>query len=155
MAEKLQFELVSPERLVVSEPVEMVVVPGSEGDFGVLKGHSLLISAVRPGVIAVYENDAVTDRIFVAGGFAEVTPERCTVLADEAVAVNELDAGSVVAQLREVEGTLATLRDRVDRLAGAEREGALLELHDTERVLAVVQAKLAAVRGADVVAARH
>ena len=88
MADKTQFELVSPERLLRSDPVAMVVVPGAEGDFGVLPGHSLLISTVRPGVIDVYEDDRTTlsERIFISGGFAEVTPERCTVLADEAVA---------------------------------------------------------------------
>ena len=83
MADKLQFELVSPERLLLSEAVAMVVVPGSEGNFGVLPGHSLLISTVRPGVIDVYadEQTEITERIFVSGGFAEVTAERCTVLA--------------------------------------------------------------------------
>src|SRR5690606_14767542 len=99
-AERLLFELVSPERLLLSEEVDMVVVPGAEGNFGVLKGHSLLISTLRPGVIDVYEGQVVTDRIFVAGGFAEVTPEGCTVLADEAVAVSDLDPGAVEAELR-------------------------------------------------------
>jgi F-type H+-transporting ATPase subunit epsilon len=71
MADKLQFELVSPERLLLSEPVGMVVVPGSEGNFGVLPGHALFISTVRPGVIDVYEDKTITERIFVSGGFAE------------------------------------------------------------------------------------
>ena len=73
MAETLQFELVSPERLVLSQPAEMVVVPGAEGDFGAMPRHAPLISAVRPGVIDVYQGGAITSRIFVAGGFAEVT----------------------------------------------------------------------------------
>ena len=76
---KVAFELVSPERLVVSMPVDMVVVPGGEGDFGVLPGHAPLIASVRPGVIEIYDGREVSDRIFVAGGFAEVTRERCTV----------------------------------------------------------------------------
>ena len=104
MAERLIFELVSPERILVSEEVDMVIVPGSEGNFGVLKGHSLLISTLRPGVIDVYEGQAVTDRIFVAGGFAEVTPERCTVLADEAVAVSSLEPAAIEANMRALEG---------------------------------------------------
>ena len=68
MADKVQFELVSPEKLLLSEAVDMVVVPGSEGNFGVLAGHSLLISTVRPGVIDVYEGNQISESIFVSGG---------------------------------------------------------------------------------------
>ena len=80
----VQFELVTPEQLLVSRNVDMVVVPGTEGNFGVLPGHSPLISTIRPDTIDIYEGNAIAERIFVAGGLAEVTPERCTVLADEA-----------------------------------------------------------------------
>ncbi|MEQ9326519.1 MAG: ATP synthase F1 subunit epsilon [Rhodospirillales bacterium] len=90
MADTLNFELVSPARLLKSEAVEMVVVPGVDGDVGVLPGHSLLIGTVRPGVIDIHENGKVKEKIFVAGGFAEVTPERCTVLAEEAMPVSDL-----------------------------------------------------------------
>src|SRR5262249_61675465 len=90
-ADELQFELVSPERLLISQPVEMVVVPGVEGDFGVLPGHAPLVSTVRPGVIAVFEGGKVVQSIFVAGGFAEVTGERCTVLAEQATPVGDID----------------------------------------------------------------
>lgn len=95
MAETLIFELVTPARLVLSQPVEMVVVPGAEGDFGAMPRHAPLISSVRPGVIDVYQGGKITARIFVAGGFAEVTGERCTVLAEEAIAVDDLDAATV------------------------------------------------------------
>ena len=61
---KFEFELVSPERLVLSEPVDMAVIPGSEGDFGVLAGHSLVISTLRPGVIEVWQGEQVTSRLF-------------------------------------------------------------------------------------------
>jgi F-type H+-transporting ATPase subunit epsilon len=122
MADKVQFELVSPEKLLLSEAVDMVVVPGTEGNFGVLAGHSLLISTVRPGVIDVYEGSEISERIFVSGGFAEVTAERCTVLADEAVPLSSLDAATIEAELRTLEGALANLRDRVARLTGDERE---------------------------------
>ncbi|MGH6975157.1 MAG: ATP synthase F1 subunit epsilon, partial [Stellaceae bacterium] len=96
MTDTVKFELVSPEKLLLSEDVAMVVVPGGEGDFGVLPGHALLISTVRPGIIDVYADDqrSVSQRIFVSGGFAEVTPERCTVLADEALPVGEIDRGA-------------------------------------------------------------
>src|SRR5579862_6416415 len=82
---KIDLELVSPERLLLSEPVDMAVIPGTEGDFGVLAGHTLFISTLRPGVIDVYQGERITNRLFVGGGFAEVTETRCTVLADEAV----------------------------------------------------------------------
>ena len=91
MADTLQFELVAPERLIFSGDVEMVVVPGAEGDFGVLPGHSLLLSTLRPGVIEIYENEKPKDRYVVAEGFAEVTGERCTVLSTEAFEAGAID----------------------------------------------------------------
>ncbi|GAA0588724.1 F0F1 ATP synthase subunit epsilon [Caenispirillum bisanense] len=100
MAETLEFELVSPEKLLVSEPVEMVVVPGAEGNFGALPRHSPLLSTVRPGVLDIYKNGAVANRIFVAGGFAEVTEERCTVLAEEAVRLEDLSRETVEKRLQ-------------------------------------------------------
>jgi F-type H+-transporting ATPase subunit epsilon len=146
MADKVQFELVSPEKLLLSEAVDMVVVPGSEGNFGVLAGHSLLISTVRPGVIDVYEGNQISERIFVSGGFAEVTAERCTVLADEAVPLSSLDAAAIEAAQRTLEGTLANLRDRAGRLTGEERDQAFLEQRATEQKLDIEAAKLAALR---------
>jgi F-type H+-transporting ATPase subunit epsilon len=90
MADKTLFELVSPARLLVSQPVDMVVVPGAEGDFGAKARHTPLISTVRPGVIDVHEDGKITSRTFVSGGFAEVTEERVTVLAEEAIPVAEV-----------------------------------------------------------------
>ena len=81
---KFSFRLVMPERELVNTEADMVVVPGVEGDFGVMHGHAPLISIVRPGVLEVFQNGKVEQRFMVVGGFAEVTPERCTVLADEA-----------------------------------------------------------------------
>lgn len=146
MADKVQFELVSPEKLLLSEAVDMVVVPGSEGNFGVLPGHSLLISTVRPGVIDVYEGNEISERIFVSGGFAEVTPERCTVLANEALPLSSLEAGAIEANMRTLEGALANLRDRAGRQSGEEREEALIELRSTEAKVEIETAKLAALR---------
>ena len=87
----IAFELVSPERLLVSRPVTMVTVPGSEGDFGVLPGHAPMVSTLRVGVVGIKADGEAETRFFVAGGFAEVSPERCTVLAEEAMPVAELD----------------------------------------------------------------
>ena len=123
---KVEFELVSPERLLVSQPVDMVVVPGGEGDFGVLPGHAPLISTVRFGVIEIYEGNAISDRIFVAGGFAEVTQERCTVLAEQAMRVSDIDAGAVEQQLREARQDLSDATNDAAR-ASAERRARLAE----------------------------
>ncbi len=112
MADRLQFELVSPERLLISREVGMVVVPGAEGDFGVLPDHAPLISTVRPGVIDVYDDGAAnSDRIFVSGGFAEVTGERCTVLAEQATPVGEIDRAGTQAQLEQLQRDLAAAGD--------------------------------------------
>lgn len=107
MPEMLKFELVSPTRLVKSELVEMVVVPCTEGDIGVLAGHSPLIATVRPGVIDIHEGGRVTESIFVAGGFAEVGPEGCTVLAEEAVAVADIQRAAVDARKAKAREALA------------------------------------------------
>ena len=107
MADTVEFELVSPQRLLKSEPVEMVVVPGAEGDFGVLPGHSLLIATVRPGVIDIHRDGAVAEKIFVAGGFAEVSPERCTVLAEVAVPVGDIDRAEAEKRLEDAKAALA------------------------------------------------
>ena len=128
MADKLQFELVSPEKLLLSEQVGMVVVPGTEGNFGVLPGHALFISTVRPGVIDVYEDGlpTISERIFVAGGFAEVTPERCTVLADEAVPLSALDRAALESRERaRSRARPRGLTDQVAALADDEREDAV------------------------------
>jgi F-type H+-transporting ATPase subunit epsilon len=130
MAATVQFDLVSPERLLRSEEVEMVVVPGTEGNFGVLPGHSLLISTVRPGLIEIFEGGRVRERIFVAGGFAEVNPERCTVLADEAVPLPDLNRAVLEGEARELEARLNAAQD--DR-----------ERDQCRRQLAVIDAKLA------------
>ena len=103
MADRVEFELVTPERLVLSTAVEMVVVPGTEGNFGVLPGHSPLISTIRPGMIEIYETRPnISERIFVVSGIAEVTPERCTVLAEEAISPSSLDRATIEAELQVV-----------------------------------------------------
>jgi F-type H+-transporting ATPase subunit epsilon len=144
MPDQVNFELVTPERMVVSEMVDMVVVPGVEGNFGVLPGHSLLISTIRPGTLELYRDNAVIRRMFIVGGFAEVTSERCTVLANEAVPPEQLDRGAVEAELQVIQGNLPSLRERVARAAGTERERLLIELSGLERDQTVAQAKLQA-----------
>jgi F-type H+-transporting ATPase subunit epsilon len=144
MAERVQFELVTPERLIVSTEVEMVVVPGTEGNFGVLPGHAPLISTIRPGTIDIYEGRTIIERIFVVSGIAEVTPERCTVLADEAMEPAALDRAQLDAELQTLDGNLPSLREQVARAAGTERERLVAELRHLERQQAVARAKLQA-----------
>lgn len=123
---KVTFELVSPERILLSEAVEMVVIPGTEGDFGVLPGHSPLISSIRPGTIRVYSGTTVTESIFVPSGFAEVTPERCTVLADSAISVAALDRDVVTTELAEATAALAAAGTAVDAYEGKQLSQAVL-----------------------------
>lgn len=136
MSENIDFELVSPERLLVSGAVEMVVMPGSEGDFGALAGHAATVSALRPGVVAVFENGAVTSRVFVAGGFAEVTPERCTVLADEAIALDDIDREAVEKSIVDFRDEMTAARD------AAERDAAVAALTVAEAKLAALTASV-------------
>ena len=138
----VQFELVTPEQLLASQDVDMVVVPGTEGNFGVLPGHSPLISTIRPGTVDIYIGGTVAERIFVVGGIAEVTPERCTVLADEAMPPDSLDRGALDAELTQIEGNLPSLRDQVARASGTDRERLLGELTHLERQQSVARAKL-------------
>ena len=125
MVDTVEFELVSPAKLLKSEPVEMVVVPGAEGDLGVLPGHSALIATVRPGVIDIHEGGSVKERIFVAGGFCEISPERCTVLAEEAIEVSAID--KVAAQKRLEDATLAWKNADDANKAKAEAERRIAE----------------------------
>jgi len=115
MAETTQFELVTPERLLLSEQVEMVVVPGSEGLFGVLPRHAPFLSTLKPGVLEVYEGGKVKERIFVAGGFAEVTPERLTVLAERAVLVVDIDRAAVETRIKALRDDLAAAKSDTER----------------------------------------
>ncbi|MED5573525.1 MAG: F0F1 ATP synthase subunit epsilon [Pseudomonadota bacterium] len=133
MAEdKVEFELVSPEKLLLSREVDMVVIPGAEGDMGVLPQHSPAITTVRPGTIVVYEGGAVTDRIFIAGGFAEVSDNRCTVLAEEAMPVEDIDKASA-------EQALSGARDDVGAAKNDSQRNA------AETAVTVAEAKIQAV----------
>lgn len=118
MADYVSFELVSPERLLMAEESEMVVVPGADGNFGVLPGHAPMISTVRPGVIDVYsKRPQVAHRVFVAGGFAEVTPDRCTVLAEVAIAVGDLDRAAVDQEISDLLEDLSEAKTETERAA--------------------------------------
>lgn len=125
MAE-IAFELVLPERKLASEMADMVVVPGGDGDFGVLPGHMPMISTVRPGVIEVYNGNQVKDRYLVAGGFVEVTGERCTVLAEEAAPFDEATAELLQRRVADAQAKIADATGEHARLA-AEKELAVAQ----------------------------
>lgn len=107
----IQFELVSPESLLASEEATMVVVPGEEGDFGVLAGHAPMLSSIRPGVVSVHLPSGEVKKIFVAGGFADVSGVICSVLAEEAVNVVNLDRAQVEDRLKALETDLSVAGD--------------------------------------------
>ena len=126
MANAMQFELASPLKQVYKKPVAMVTVPGSQGSYGVLLGHAPMATGVAAGVLEVYENDqnTVTDRWFVIGGFCEVTTDRCTVMAEEIIPVKDLKRFDI--------------EDEIKALNGDNSEAAVEKL-------AIAQAKLLAV----------
>ncbi|OHC73776.1 MAG: ATP synthase F1 subunit epsilon [Rhodospirillales bacterium RIFCSPLOWO2_12_FULL_58_28] len=132
MGETVEFELVTPERLMLAEDVDMVVIPGSEGDFGVLPEHSPMISTVRPGVVNIYRKGAIIRRVFVSGGFTEVGPERCTLLAEKAMDIGDINRDSVNADLADAQA----------RLRSAQPGGATAK--SIERKIRIAEAMLAA-----------
>jgi F-type H+-transporting ATPase subunit epsilon len=103
----VDLEIVSPERLLLSKPVDMVVIPASEGEMGVLPLHAPMIVLLRGGTIRTYSGTQVVDTLFVSGGFAEVTPERVTVLANEATPVTEISRAEGERRLQEAETAYA------------------------------------------------
>ena len=108
MADKLNFSLVSPERELFSGAVDQVDVPGTEGDLGIFPNHSPLMAAIRTGTITVY-SDGTETQYFVQGGFADVTPEGLTVLAERATAMSDVDAEAIKADIETIEASLAGL----------------------------------------------
>ena len=119
MAETTLFELVSPERLIISKDVTMVVVPGSEGLFGVLPRHTSMLSALAPGVVDIYEEEVITERLFVVNGFAEVTADRCTVLAEDVIPIENLNPDELEEKIEEMRVEVGNADDiDVPRLNG-------------------------------------
>mgnify|MGYP006084671203 CR=1 FL=1 len=114
---KVTFELVTPTALAVSEDVDMVVVPGIEGDFGVLPGHIPTLTTMRPGVINMYIGGEISKSLFVEGGFAEANPEGCTVLAEGATDIVEISPEDAQIRIAAAKDALANSHD-----AAAENE---------------------------------
>jgi len=131
MADKLNFALVSPEREVFHGEVDHVVVPGSEGEFGVSPNHAPVMSTIKPGALRVI-NEGVERRIFVNGGFADVTPEGLTVLAEEAIDLAGIDPAQLEAELK------AAQEDLRDANSDAKREAATAKFERLETMRAAL-----------------
>ena len=130
MADKITFDLVSPEKLLLSEQAEMVTIPGREGDMGVMAGHMPLISTLRPGTITV-TNAGGEQRFFVAGGFAEVTAEKLTVLAEEAVPFAELDSPAIELRIASAQELVGAAKTELDGARAQELLAYLTSLRTT------------------------
>lgn len=116
MAEKLAFEIVSPEKLLNSSEAALIVLPGAEGDFGVLASHAPFMSTLRPGVIEIFEEEsAAGERLFVKGGLAHVVDTGLTILAEEAIDLTTVDAADLEKQIADTKEDLADAKDDVAR----------------------------------------
>jgi F-type H+-transporting ATPase subunit epsilon len=117
MVGTFKFEVVSPERILLSNDAEQVVAPGSEGEFTVLPGHAPVISLLRPGVIDVQLPEAKVQRLFVKGGFVEVEPERMTILTPRAIDLATMDAATIAEELRGAEEEFTNAKDDAGKRA--------------------------------------
>ena len=135
MTQTIQFELVSPEERLISQAVAMAVIPGDEGDLGVMPEHASLVASLRPGVVTLYEQQGQAgEKIFIAGGFADVTAGNCTVLAEEAIPLSSMDESDLMQTLQNLKEDLGLAAEELDK----KRIG---------RKIDMVLAKISAVRG--------
>ncbi|MGF1454354.1 MAG: F0F1 ATP synthase subunit epsilon [Alphaproteobacteria bacterium] len=128
MADQLKFELVSPERLLLSRDVEGVVIPGADGDLTVLPAHMPLMTTIRPGVIEVMGGAVDHPRIFVGGGFAEITPQGLTVLAEEAIPMDQVDPEKLAQRISDLREDVADAKDDDSRLRASDELSDLLQI---------------------------
>ena len=134
-AKMINFELVSPEERLVSDPVNMAIIPGEEGEFGVGAGHCALVAALKPGTVELYNEAGATPRkIFIAGGFADVTAENCTILAEEAVDVATLNQSEIEQKITDLNEDLSLAEEEIDKTR-------------IIRALDLLKAKLSAITG--------
>lgn len=115
MAEAFQFELVSPERLLVSEKIESVVIPATEGEMTVMANHAPVMTTIKPGVVTVKTAAGQQERYVVFGGFADILPSGCTLLAESAVSVKDIDRAEITRRIQEAREDLADAKDDAAR----------------------------------------
>ncbi len=135
----IPFEIVSPDEVLLSEPVDMAEIPGSEGYFAVLPGHTPLITTLQPGVITLYRNNDVVWQIYVSGGVCEVNFEKCTILAQRAYDLPQIDIGSVKQEIE----TLRSLMQREEPY-GYQAQKMTAQTAEAEARLAAAQSQFAA-----------
>ena len=133
MAETFQFDLVSPEKLLMSDPVEQVTVPGADGQFTVLKDHAPFLSTLKPGILDITAEDGSSQRIYVRGGFADVNAGGLTVLAEQAMPMEEVNAEIMAQQVSDAEEDLTDAGEDADKRAVAQKQ--LDDLKDVQRWL--------------------
>ncbi len=130
MAEAYKFELVSPERLLVSELVESVVIPGTEGEMTVMANHAPVMATIKPGVVTVKTVSGAEQRYVVFGGFADILPDVCTLLAESAVAVADINKTDLDRRIQDAKDDLADATNDEDRTKAEEFLNHLATLHD-------------------------
>jgi F-type H+-transporting ATPase subunit epsilon len=133
MADNFKFELVSPERLLVSEDVQHVVIPGVEGEMTVMANHAPVMTTIKPGVVTVRTVAGQDERYVVFGGFADVLPEGCTLLAESAVAVGDIDRADLARRIQDAKEDVADAKDDQTR---TKAEAFLAQLTTLEAALA-------------------
>ncbi|PHP68443.1 F0F1 ATP synthase subunit epsilon [Zhengella mangrovi] len=129
MAQSFKFELVSPERLLISEEVETVVIPGADGEMTVMASHAPLMTSIRPGVMTVNMSGGKAERYVIFGGFADVMPESCTVLAEAAVHVDDIDRGDLEQRIADAREDLADAQEDDHKQRAQEYLDQLTTLH--------------------------
>jgi F-type H+-transporting ATPase subunit epsilon len=127
MAEPFQFDLVSPERLLMSEQVDQVVVTGTEGQFTVLSGHAPVMTTIRPSVLRV-SYGGKEDRIFVLGGFADVSTGGLTILAEKATPMAEVKADDLTSEIKRAEEAVGEAKDETERAEAAMKVDSLKQV---------------------------
>ncbi len=125
MVEALKLDLISPEKLILSEDVDMVVLPGGEGDFGVMRGHSPVISTLRPGEIIIFEKNKVKNRIFIGGGFAEVNDQLCTILAEDVENIDDINRDEALKLLSVAEEEIRAAENQLTRESAIRKRDSL------------------------------
>lgn len=131
----INFELVSPEAKLMSGPVKMAVIPGEDGEMGVGAGHASFVVSLKPGVVQLFSNDNEAPRkIFITGGFADITGENCTVLAEQAMNVEVINEGATAQEIKDLNEDLAAAVEDADKVR-------------ITRKIALAKAKLSAVTG--------
>jgi F-type H+-transporting ATPase subunit epsilon len=134
MADTFQFEIVTPAAQMLSQDAELVIIPGADGNFGVMPGHAPTLSTLRPGTIEIRDRSLkILEQIFVESGFAEVTPERCTILAEEALPVRDISRDDAETRLKRAHDALMMAEIGVRTIAERDLEAA-------EAMLAAVDA---------------